>query len=258
MPTPSSGAISFQNIRDNFVGYTNRDNFYYGTNNANLYNLNYYRGRRYQKAGNQTTYFSSGSISFNAFYNSDGNCQCDCDCVCACSTDSSCFVADSVVLLASGQEKKIIDLNVGETLATRLPGVENTVLAMHVVKLGSRKLYKINDRILTTGDHLFKTPLGWAAVEPALYRNIRSGVVKETDNILVDYGIVDATEVMQLQPGVFVNKGSSSGLEEITSIIEVEADSEMLLYCPIVNTINEFVVEGIVADAPMSTKKEGN
>ena len=255
MPTVASGALSFSNIRDNFYNYTNFDGFYYGTNNANLYNLNYYRGKKYRKAGVDTI-FSSGAISFNAFYNSDGNCQCDC--LCACSTDSSCFVADSLVLLASGAEKKIVDLNVGETLATRLPGVENTVLAMHVVKLGSRKLYKINDRILTTGDHLFKTPLGWAAVEPALYKNIRSGVVKETDNILVDYGIVDTTEVMQLQPGVFVNKVRSSGLEEITSIIEVEADSEMLLYCPIVNTINEFVVEGIVADAPMPTKKEGN
>ncbi len=254
MPTPSSGAISLQNIRDNFYNYTNADGFNYGTTNSNLYNLNYYRGKKYRKAGVDTI-FSSGSISFNAFYNSDGNCACDC--VCACSTDSSCFVADSIVLLASGAEKKIVDLNVGDHLATRLPDIKNTVVAMHIVKLGSRKLYSINNKILTTGDHLFKTPLGWAAIEPDLYKNIRSGVVKHTDNILVNYGLVNASDVTQLELGVFVNKGYTSELEKINSIVEVEADSSILLYCPILDTANEFIVEGVVADAPMPIVREG-
>lgn len=86
MPTPASGPISFVNIRNNFYGYTNFDGYNYGTVDANLYNLNYYRGKRYNKAGNTSTYFSTGVIGFADFYNSDGNCACDC--VCACSTDS--------------------------------------------------------------------------------------------------------------------------------------------------------------------------
>lgn len=253
MPTPASGAITFTNIRDNFVGFTNADGFTYSSSNADLYNLNYYRGKKYRKSGIDTN-FSSGAISFNNFYDSDGNCAC----LCACSTDSSCFTSDSVVLLHNNTLKKISEIQVGDKLATRIPELENTVVALHVVKLGSRKLYKINNRILTTGDHLFMTPLGWAAIEPNLYKAIRANVLKRVDNNIINFGIVDTTEIIELQQGSYINRGNKSGLELIESIEVIESSSELLLYCPVVDTVNEFIVDGIVADAPIIAFKGEN
>lgn len=82
MPTVTHGSLTFDDIRNNFAGYVNSEGFNWGTNNANLYNLNYYRGRNYTR-NLQNSYFPSGTISFNPwFYNADGNCAC------ACSTDT--------------------------------------------------------------------------------------------------------------------------------------------------------------------------
>jgi hypothetical protein len=70
MPLPASGAISMQMIRNEFYGqfvYLTS----YGTVDANLYNLNYYRGKWYYTAatGGTPQQFPSGTISFSNFYN---------------------------------------------------------------------------------------------------------------------------------------------------------------------------------------------
>lgn len=163
MPTVSSGALSFSNIRDNFYNYTNFDGFNYGTNNANLYNLNYYRGRRYRKNGNNATYFSSGAIDFNAFYNSDGNCQCDCLCQCACSTDCTCFPGDAVVEMVDYTSKRIDEVLIGDILNGGF-GYKNEVLAIHKGPLANNKLFIINGIHRTTPEHRHWTTNGWAAI----------------------------------------------------------------------------------------------
>ncbi len=70
MPTPASGAISFNDIKDNFSGQINADGFSWGFSLANLYNMSYYRGKahsigRFPAAPN--------AISFSNFYGTDGS-----------------------------------------------------------------------------------------------------------------------------------------------------------------------------------------
>lgn len=79
MPTPASGAISFDDIKNNFIGLTNVDGFSWGTTLSNLYSISYYRGRAYQAySGGSPTgigYFPAAPnpISFSDFYNKDGS-----------------------------------------------------------------------------------------------------------------------------------------------------------------------------------------
>ncbi len=168
MPTVASGPLSFQNIRDNFFNKTNWDGFYWGTNNANLFNLNYYRGRRYNFVFGDGTgreerlrVFPTGSISFSNFYRVDGNCQCDC----ACSTDSStCFLGDALVTMADGTKKRIDQICVGDIVQGGF-GYKNEVLAYHIGPLASNKLYTINGTHKTTPEHRHWTTEGWAALD---------------------------------------------------------------------------------------------
>lgn len=164
MPTPASGQLAFTDIRNNFFNYTNFDGFYWGTNDGNFYNLNFYRGRRFRRNGNVSTYFSGGTISFAEFYNSDGNCQCDCACDCACSTDTTCFLGDCVVRMADGTEKRIDQVLVGDILDGGF-GFKNEVLAYHVGPLSTNKLFTINGTHKTTPEHRHWTTEGWAAID---------------------------------------------------------------------------------------------
>jgi hypothetical protein len=169
MPTPASGPISFVDIRNNFYNLTNYDVYYWGTNDANFYNLNYYRGKRYRKNGNDNTFFSTGAIDFNAFYNSDGNCQC------ACSTDSSppppgpdpssCFLGSTLVAMADGSFKRIDEVKVGDQLIGGF-GYVNTVMSLDIPYLEDRSIYWINGKHNTTGEHRHWTTRGWASIDP--------------------------------------------------------------------------------------------
>jgi hypothetical protein len=164
MPTPASGQIAFTDIRNNFYNYTNFDGFYWGTNDGNFYNLNFYRGRRFNRGGNNSTYFSAGTISFSEFYNSDGNCQC------ACSTDSAgdcggtCFLGDALVTMADGSTKRIDEIQIGDKVDGGF-GYKNKVLAYHVGPIASNKLFTINGTHKTTPEHRHWTTDGWAALD---------------------------------------------------------------------------------------------
>jgi hypothetical protein len=163
MPTPASGQIAFTDIRNNFFNNTNFDGFYWGTNDGNFYNLNYYRGRRYRLNFGMGgyPYFPSGTISFANFYNTDGNCICDC----ACSTDSgTCFLGDALVTMADGTKKRIDEIRVGDIVQGGF-GYKNEVLAYHIGPLASNKLYTINGIHKTTPEHRHWTTDGWAALD---------------------------------------------------------------------------------------------
>lgn len=165
MPTPAGGQIAFTDIRNNFFNYTNFDGFYWGTNDGNFYNLNYYRGRRYRQNGNVSVWFPSGSISFANFYNSDGNCVCDCACDCACATDGgTCFLGDAQVTMADGSKKRIDEICVGDIVDGGF-GYKNEVLAYHIGPLATNKLFTINGTHKTTPEHRHWTTDGWAAID---------------------------------------------------------------------------------------------
>lgn len=166
MPTPASGPIAFTDIRNNFFGLTNWDGFAWGTNDANLYNLNYYRGgRQFRKNGlypGPTLPAAGAPISFFDFYNSDGNC------VCACSTDSAgsgtCFLGDALVTMADGSKKRIDEIRVGDIVDGGF-GYKNEVLAYHIGPLAGNKLFIINSTHKTTPEHRHWTTEGWAALD---------------------------------------------------------------------------------------------
>lgn len=249
MPTVTSGALSFSNIRDNFVNFTNRDGFNYGTNNANLYNLNYYRGRRYRKAGNEATYFSSGSIAFNAFYNSDGNCACDCacDCACACSTDTTCFPGDSLVVMHDKSLKRIDEIVVGDRVYGGF-GYINTVIALHEGPLNTNELFIINNTHKTTPEHRHWTNKGWAAL------SVSKATTDYTTVVTIDSDgnkgertnkRFKNTPVSLLEVGMsFVTE---NGEEEIFSIEkDVTADSSMPVYTLILDGSHTHLVDNKV------------
>lgn len=173
MPTVSSGPLSFSNIRDNFVNYINSDGFNYGSNNANLYNLNYYRGKRYWRAGVDSI-FPTGSIAFNIFYNSDGNCAC------LCTTDSSCFPGDAIITMADGTFKRIDQIKVGDIVDGGF-GYRNRVEAYHTVNIGTGHVYIINGKHRTTIEHKHWTTEGWAAIDTTAAIN-RTALTVTVDN----------------------------------------------------------------------------
>lgn len=226
MPTVSSGALAFSNIRANFAGYTNWDGFSYGTNDANLYNLNYYRGRRYRIGANAgsspASYFPTGAISFNTFYNTDGNCACDCacDCNCACSTDTTCFPGDARVVMSDNSIKRIDAIRVGDILNGGF-GYQNEVLAIHKGPLAGNKLFIINGTHRTTPEHRHWTTDGWAAIS----------VTKATTDYATEVDVDNEggkelrvnkrfrnTPVVELKEGMTLV--TINGEESITSIVE--------------------------------------
>lgn len=158
---PGGGTLSFSTIRNFYWNYTNADGFYWGTNDANLYNLNYYRGRRRNQGGYVLTTFPGGTISFANFYDTNGNCACDCACDCG---GGTCFLGDALVTMADGSKKRIDNIRVGDVVDGGF-GYKNEVLAYHIGALASNKLFTINDTHKTTSEHRHWTTDGWAAID---------------------------------------------------------------------------------------------
>ena len=69
MALPISGQIDFTSIRNEFYGKIvgpRQDD--YGTNDADLYNLNFYRGKQYfNTITSQWAQFPAGTIAFSDF-----------------------------------------------------------------------------------------------------------------------------------------------------------------------------------------------
>ncbi len=80
---------------------------------------------------------------------------------------ASCFIADTVVLMADGTTKKIQDVKIGDVLKGQK--TDNTVLGFHNPKLGNKKLYSFNGgEYFVTAEHPFMTTEGWKAFDPKL------------------------------------------------------------------------------------------
>lgn len=234
MPVQGGGQVAFTDIRNNFFNNTNIDGFYWGTNDGNFYNLNYYRGRRYRLNFGiwGYPYFSSGQISFSDFYNTDGNCICDC----ACSTDSgTCFLGDALVTLADGRKIRIDEVRVGDILDGGF-GYKNEVLAYHIGPLATNKLFVINGTHETTPEHRHWTTDGWAAID------VGKATTDYTTVVTVDNNGTQAprlnkrfrnTPVLTLKLGMTLVTETGE-LEKIESIVE---DTTMASNTPVYTLI---------------------
>jgi hypothetical protein len=76
-----------------------------------------------------------------------------------------CFTADTNVLMADGTERPIARIRPGDQVIGRAGGV-NRVTGMHIVPLGLRALFGINQHHpFFTAEHPFLTPGGWRALD---------------------------------------------------------------------------------------------
>ena len=79
---------------------------------------------------------------------------------------TSCFTAGTEVIMANGSTKAIEDVAIGDKILGK-DNVINEVLAYDRPKLGSRKLYAINDGpYFITSEHPLLTKAGWKAINP--------------------------------------------------------------------------------------------
>ncbi len=107
--------------------------------------------------------------------------------------DTTCFVAGTMVKMADGTDKRIEDVEIGETLLGH-NGVLNTVLEFDHPMLGNRQLYAINDgKPFITGDHPMRSTDGWKAIYPEGTENN----ARHTVELHRDHGV----ETTQLLPG---------------------------------------------------------
>ncbi|MHA1555044.1 MAG: Hint domain-containing protein [Alphaproteobacteria bacterium] len=76
-----------------------------------------------------------------------------------------CFTAETNVLMADGSERPIAGIRPGDQVIGRAGGV-NRVTGMHIVPLGPRALFGINQHHpFFTAEHPFLTPGGWRALD---------------------------------------------------------------------------------------------
>jgi hypothetical protein len=76
-----------------------------------------------------------------------------------------CFTAETCVLMADGTERPIAGIRPGDQVIGRAGGI-NRVTGMHIVPLGPRVLYGINQHHpFFTAEHPFLTPGGWRALD---------------------------------------------------------------------------------------------
>ena len=81
-----------------------------------------------------------------------------------------CFTAETHVLMADGTERPISGIRPGDQVIGRTGGV-NRVTGMHIVPLGPRAIFGINQQHpFFTAEHPFLTPGGWRALDRAATR----------------------------------------------------------------------------------------
>lgn len=160
--------------------------------------------------------------------------NCNCDCLC------SCFPAGTKVLLADGTWKDIESVSVGDAVIDA-SGFGTTVIGLWRPKLDDRKLYSVDGVLKVTGDHLFKTPGGWAAIEPALYNERRAGSTIKVDG-LGDIAAGAIKDPATLSVGALAVRHGSFP-RSVKVIEQVAAKSSLQLYT-LVTKSGSFVVEG--------------
>jgi hypothetical protein len=183
-------------------------------------------------SGNISTYglYRSGNTVGLAIYYSNCNCTCTC----------SCFPAGTKVLLADGTWTDIESISVGDMVIDS-SGFGTTVIGLWRPKLDDRKLYSVDDVLKVTGDHLFKTPGGWAAIEPALYNERRADSIIKVDG-LGDIAAGAIKDPAALSVGALAVRHGSFP-RPVKVIEQVAAKPSLQLYT-LVTKSGSFVVEG--------------
>jgi hypothetical protein len=106
----------------------------------------------------------SGAPGYNAVYTEANgtlqlvfNTNCACCCVCCCAP-GGCFLGSEYVLMSDGTEKRLDQVRPGEWVACHFSG-KAPVFAVRETNPHENKMYRINNDIITTGEHAFWSPV---------------------------------------------------------------------------------------------------
>lgn len=180
--------------------------------------------------------YHSANNTLQIWFNS--NCQCQCDCQC------SCFLGHTKVLMANGTEKRIDEIRPGDWIACHFNG-SAPVLAIRRGKVSDNKMYKINNDLITTGEHGFWIPSTqeWAMCD-------RSEDNRESRPWrLVSQGSLDTPAIWRIVPGVKPRQMKvgdrvmvKDTTVEITKIEKINLNPEIPVYTCI--TTSSMIVHG--------------
>lgn len=144
--------------------------------------------------------------------------NCNCNCACDCGT---CFPEDALVTMADGTQKRIDQVRVGDVVDGGY-GYKNRVQMFHAARIGKAKLYIINGRHRTTGEHKHWTTDGWAVIDlltgkspTAFLMNVDNEGTKE----LRKNTKLQHTPTLQLKVGMIL---LTTNGEELIESIEVD------------------------------------
>lgn len=177
--------------------------------------------------------------SGSSLYLEASNCNCNC----------YCFPAGTMVRMKDGTSRPIERVSLGDALQSGVGG-SAIVAALHTVKLGARKAYRVNGAVVTTGDHLFKTADGWASLEPELYASLRFNR-PSTVETLGGLATINASAIAPNRVSL-VTIGSklltADGETSVTSIEVVDLPPDETLYSFMTEGAHTFMADGFVVD----------
>ena len=131
---------------------------------------------------------------------------------------SLCFTEDSKVLMASGEEKKISDIELGEKVKSEIE--ESTVTGIDIHK-GEFITYSINNSVdFVTSDHPFKTTEGWKSIktlETLKNHGVESTSLQEGDILITKEGTEEV-------------KSIKSSEEKTNIVYNLKLDNEHVYY----------------------------
>lgn len=87
------------------------------------------------------------------------------------STDTGYCLGKHTLVLTSYGWKEINTLTVGDKVLSGINNEETEIVEIHIIDVGSKRLFKINDLLVVTGTHLVATTDGWACARADAYIN---------------------------------------------------------------------------------------
>jgi hypothetical protein len=155
-----------------------------------------------------------------------------------------CFVADTAVATPSG-EKLIQSITPGSWVLSG-SGQPTRVLGIIRPSLDRRPLYDIDGQ-QATGDHLFKTPTGWACADVARYRETRWNQMTNLECGLINLGSVPGDQIQSLLPGSKIL--TVDGVRDIKTVSKIQdPDPDQLVYSLVTESGDYQLASGHIVD----------
>jgi hypothetical protein len=155
-----------------------------------------------------------------------------------------CFVADTVVATPIGG-KLIQTITTGSWVLSG-NGQPTRVLGIIKPSLDLRPLYDIDGQ-QATGDHLFKTPTGWACADVTRYRKTRWNQMINLECGPINLGAIPGDQIQSLLPGSKIL--TVDGVQDIKTVSQVQdPDPDQLVYSLVTESGDYRLASGHIVD----------